>query len=73
MPIIDMAATGQNIRDMRMAAGVTIKDMQDKIGVSAQAICKWQKGDAMPTIDNMVIIAAILNTTIDQIIVTQII
>ena len=52
MPIIDMAATGRKIHDLRVAAGMTIRDIQDACGVSATAVTKWQKGCAVPTIDN---------------------
>ena len=71
MPTIDMAATGQRIRDMRIAAGMTIHDIQDACGVSAAAVTKWQGGKAMPTIDNIVILAAIWNVPIDAIIVVK--
>ena len=70
MPVIDMAATGRNIKDMRMAAGMTIRDIQNACGVSATAVTKWQNGSAVPSIDNMVILADIWNVRIDDILVT---
>ena len=69
MPMIDMVATGKNIRNFRIAAGMTIKDIQDVCGVSAAAVTKWQKGDAIPTIDNMIILADVWDIRIDDIIV----
>ena len=36
-----------------------------------QAIYKWQNGDCMPTIDNLVILAAVLGVTVDEILVTD--
>ena len=71
MPVIDMAATGRNIRNLRVAAGMTIRDIQDACGVSAAAVTKWQNGHAVPTIDNMVILADIWNVRIDDIVVTE--
>lgn len=69
VPTIDMAATGRNIADMRRRAGMTVRDMQLVLGFSTpQAIYKWQRGDAMPTIDNLVIIAAMFGVKIDDII-----
>ena len=65
-----MAATGRNITALRQTAGISVRDMQDIFGFSTpQAIYKWQHGDAMPTIDNFVILAAILGVRIDDIIV----
>ena len=41
-PVIDMAATGQNIVLLRKRAGLTVKDLQNIFGFSTpQAIYKW--------------------------------
>lgn len=69
MPAIDMAATGANIKRMRKAAGMTIADITDACGITAGAVCKWQRGDAMPTIDNFIVLATIWNVRIDDIVV----
>lgn len=70
IPMIDMAGTGQNIVTLRKAAGVSVKDLQDVFGFATpQAIYKWQHGTALPTIDNLVILAAVLGVKIDDILV----
>lgn len=70
MPVIDMTATGQNIKAMIKAKGFKIADVQARCGFNTpQAIFKWLRGDAVPTIDNMIIIADMFGVTIDQIIV----
>lgn len=72
MPTIDMVATGKNILRLREAAGLTVKDIQEIFGfASPQAIYKWQHGSAMPTVDNLVILAMILGVTIDEILVVD--
>ena len=72
MPTIDMVATGKNIMRLREAAGFTVKDIQEIFGfASPQAIYKWQHGSAMPTVDNLVILAMILGVTIDEILVVD--
>ena len=59
IPVIDMTATGINITRMRENAGLTVKDVQDVFGFSTpQAIYKWQRGAALPTVDNLVVLAA---------------
>lgn len=50
-------------------AGIKVKDVADTLGVSTQAVAKWQAGTALPTIDNLVILAAMLDTKIDDILV----
>ena len=70
VPVIDLRATGQNIKRLREAAGFSVRDLQVILGfTSPQAIYKWQNGDSLPTIDNLVILAAVLGVAIDQIIV----
>ena len=69
-PVIDMTATGINIVRMRQNVGLTVKDLQDVFGFSTpQAIYKWQRGTAMPTVDNLVVLAAVFGVTIDDILV----
>lgn len=72
MPTIDMVATGKNIARLRVAAGLTVRDLQDLFGFATpQAIYKWQHGTALPTIDNMVVLAMALDVTIDDILVVE--
>lgn len=72
MPTIDMVATERNIMRLRENAGLTVKDIQDIFGFATpQAIYKWQHGTAMPTIDNLVVLAAIFEVTVDQILVVD--
>ena len=68
-PSIDMVATGQNIVRLRKAAGLSVKDLQDIFGFATpQAIYKWQRGPAMPTIDNLVALAVVFQVKMDDII-----
>ena len=72
IPAIDMVATGRNIMKMRKAAGLSVREIQNIFGFTTpQAIYKWQHGTAMPTIDNLVVLAAVLDVTIDEILVVQ--
>lgn len=71
-PAIDMAKTGQNIVTLRKKAGLSVKDLQNAFGFGTpQAIYKWQQGLALPTIDNLVVLAALLGVKLDDIIVTD--
>jgi len=72
IPAIDMAKTGQNIIALRKKAGLSVKDLQDVFGFATpQAIYKWQQGIALPTIDNLVVLAALLGVRIDDILVVD--
>ena len=72
IPRIDTIATGQNINRLRKTAGLSVKDIQMIFGFETpQAIYKWIRGASMPTIDNLVILAMILNVTLDEIIIVK--
>ena len=72
IPSINTVATGQNINRLRIAAGLSVRDMQIVFGFSTpQAIYKWFRGTAMPTLDNLVILAAMLDVTLDEIVVVD--
>ena len=72
IPVIDMTATGINITRLRVNAGLTVKDLQDIFGFSTpQAIYKWQRGMALPTVDNLVVLAAVFGVKIDDILIFQ--
>ena len=72
MPTIDMVATGKNIARLRENAGLTVKDLADIFGFATpQAVYKWQHGAAMPTIDNLVVLAAVFGVPMDDIVVIE--
>lgn len=73
IPSINMGRTGQNIAELRQRAGLSVRDMQDIFGFTTpQAIYKWQHGTALPTIDNLVVLAAIFQVRVDDILVLDI-
>lgn len=72
IPIIDMDATGENIKRIRKSKGISVKELQDAFGFNnPQAIYKWQNGKSVPTVDNLVVLASVLGTTVNDIIVTS--
>ena len=72
MPTINITATGDNIKKMRKAAGLTVKDLQNIFGFGTpQAIYKWQNGTALPTVDNLVVLATVFGCRIDDILVVN--
>ncbi len=72
MPMIDMAGTGKNIERLRKQNGLSVKDLQDIFAFSTpNAIYKWQRGAAMPTLDNLIVLAAVFQVTVDDILVIE--
>ena len=70
-PVIDLAATGENIARLRKARGLTVRDLQNWFGFEEpQAIYKWQKGKSLPTVDNLYALGVLLNVPMEDILVT---
>ncbi len=72
IPIINMKQTGQNITCLREQRGLSVRTLQRMMGFATpQAIYKWQHGDSLPTLDNLVALSAILDVPIDGILVVD--
>lgn len=70
IPVINTVATGQNITRLRKQAGLTVNNLQQIFGFTTpQAIYKWQRGAALPTVDNLVVLSVVFNTSINNILV----
>ena len=69
---IDMVATGKNITRLRKESGLSVRDLAEIFGFTTpQAVYKWQHGTAIPTINNLVVLAAVFGVTMDEIVVTS--
>ena len=69
-PVIDMAATGENITRLRKERGLTVRDVQDWFGFEEpQAIYKWQQGKSLPTVDNLYALGTLLDVPMEEILV----
>ena len=68
--MIDMLATGARITNLRKANGITVAMIVNTLGgVAKTAICKWQRGETLPTLDNLVVLAEMMNVTLNDIVV----
>ena len=59
-PVIDPVATGANIVRLRIQRGLSVRDLQAYFGFEEpQAIYKWQRGQSLPTVDNLYALSAL--------------
>lgn len=71
-PVVNLIKTGKRISTLMKQSKLTVRDVQDYLGLeSPQAIYKWRWGKCMPTIDNLIALARLFNTTIENIIVVD--
>ena len=63
---MDTLKIGRYIQRLRKAAGMTQKDLAEKLNLSFQAVSKWENGDALPDTGILLDLCDILNTTVDK-------
>ena len=72
IPVVDLNKTGQNICILRKRSGVSVRELQELLGFATpQAIYKWQHGISLPTVDNLVALASILDVSVEEILVVN--
>ena len=71
-PVIDLAETGRRIERQRREAGLTVRDLQTYFGFEyPQAIYKWQHGECLPTVDNLLALARLLRVSMEDLLVYE--
>ena len=57
---------GEKIKGLRKDTNITQEELAEKIGVSRQAVTKWESDLGMPDVENLKSIATLFNITIDE-------
>ena len=63
-----LVCLGENIRSLRVAKGLTQEQLGYELGVSAQAVSRWENGATYPDITMLPMIADYFNVTLDELI-----
>ena len=64
---MDNKKVGEQIAVLRKNKELTQSELADRIGVSFQAVSKWERGETLPDISLLPDLAKILETTVDYI------
>ena len=62
----------EKLKEIRKKEGISQEQLAEKIGVTRQAITKWETGKGLPDVENMAIIAEIFKTTIDELLMDSV-
>ena len=62
---------GQNLQAARKAKGLSQETLAEQIGVSRQALGKWEKDIALPGLDNLQAAAQVLGVPVDTLLGTE--
>ena len=72
VPVVDLKLTGQNIAVLRKRSGISVRELQAMLGFATpQAIYKWQRGETLPTVENLAALAFILGVAVEDILVVK--
>ena len=61
-----MKTIGNKIKELRRSKGMSQKDIADKLGVTSQAVSKWENGKNLPDMMMLSSIADILQVSCDE-------
>lgn len=59
-------ATAQRLVDRRKAAGLSQEALAAQLGVSRQAVSKWERSESSPDTDNLIALAALYGVSLDE-------
>lgn len=69
-PVINLAETGKRIKWLRKRSGYSVSELQEFFGFEhPNAIYKWQKGESLPTVDNLLALSVIFKISMNDILV----
>lgn len=57
--------------NLRKENGLSQEQLAEKIGVSRQAVSKWERSEASPDTDNIILLARLYNVSLDELLRTE--
>lgn len=67
--MVDLEATGKNIQTLMKITGYSAREFERLLGCTQNTFFKWQKGQNLPSFDNLLRLAGILKTPVEKIVV----
>jgi transcriptional regulator with XRE-family HTH domain len=61
-----MKAIAEKLKKLRMDNGFSQEKLAEKLMVSRQAVSKWENGEALPDMENMIALARLYGTSLDE-------
>lgn len=63
---------GDRLKQYRINEGLSQEQLAEKIGVSRQAITKWETKRGLPDVENMIILAELFKLTLDELVLEEV-
>jgi len=66
--VLSSKRTGERIKQLRKEHHLTVEEVCDYMGFeSVQAVYKWQRGDSLPSVENLYALSKLFHTSVDDI------
>jgi transcriptional regulator with XRE-family HTH domain len=59
---------GSKLQDLRKSAGMSQEDLAERLGISRQAVSRWERGDALPDTDNLIRLSKLYSVSLDELV-----
>ena len=67
-PVLDAKATGNRIKELRRKHHIKVMDIANYMGFTTdQPVYKWQRGECLPSVDNLYALSRLFDTSVDNI------
>lgn len=60
--------TANRLVELRKSHGLSQEELAEKLGVSRQAVSKWERGESSPDTDNLIMLADLYGLSLDEMI-----
>jgi transcriptional regulator with XRE-family HTH domain len=64
--MFDQVAFGEKLKNQRKEKNLTQEEVAEKIGVSGQAVSKWEKGECLPDVYNLKMLGKLYRVSVDS-------
>lgn len=68
--MFDSIAFGERLKQQRKAKNLTQEEVAEKVGVSGQAVSKWEKGECLPDVYNLKMLGLLYRVSVDSLLDT---
>ena len=70
MKLMDLM-TANRLQQLRKANGYSQDVLAEKLGISRQAVSKWERAESSPSVDNLIDLAKLYGITVDEMLNTE--
>ena len=60
--------TANRLYELRKKNNLSQEEVADKLGISRQSVSKWERAEASPDTDNLILLAKLYNVSLDELV-----